>query len=187
MRIIAGKAKGIHLQMVPGKHVRPTTDRVKESLFQLIGPFFDGGNVLDLFAGSGSLGIEALSRGCDQAIFVDRVRASVQTIQKNLFKAGMSHQAQVLQKDAFAACRWLAKQQRQFSLIFLDPPYRFPHWQRLINLLEKGRLLHQEGFCIIETASDEPAIETSCLYMDRQKSYGNTKLTIYRLRRQEAR
>ena len=153
MRIVAGKAKGIHLQMVPGKQVRPTTDRVKESLFQLIGPFFAGGDVLDLFAGSGALGMEALSRGCAQAIFVDRARASVQTIRQNLHKAGLSDQAIVIQRDAFAACRWLAKQQRQFALIFLDPPYHFPRWQQLFRQLEKGKLLQPEGLCVVETAS----------------------------------
>ncbi len=109
MRIIAGEAKGRRLKTVPGMKVRPTTDRVRESLFQIIGPYFEGGGVLDLFAGSGSLGLETLSRGAERAVFVDQASASVETVRQNLQKVGFSDRAEVYRKDARAALRILVR------------------------------------------------------------------------------
>src|SRR5690606_30618142 len=90
MRVITGTARGRRLKAVPGLSTRPTSDRVKEAIFSMIGPFFDGGTVLDLFAGTGALGIEALSRGADRAVFVDRERASVETVRDNLAACGFA-------------------------------------------------------------------------------------------------
>ena len=100
MRVVAGTAKGLPLKAVPGTSTRPTTDKVKESIFNMIGPFFDGGTAVDLFAGSGGLGIEALSRGIDRVIFTDKDRKSIETIRANLEKTKLQEQAEVYKVEA---------------------------------------------------------------------------------------
>src|SRR4051794_31814353 len=117
MRIIAGSAKGTRLKMVPGKHVRPTADRVKESLFQVIGPFFAGGRVLDLFAGTGALGLEALSRGFDRGVFVDQSRTSCDIIRMNAEAAKLADRVEIYRRDARAALKMLQVKGYQFGLI----------------------------------------------------------------------
>lgn len=96
MRVISGQQGGLRLKPVPGKQTRPTTDKVKESIFNMIGPYFDGGQVLDLFAGSGALGIEALSRGMDRCIFIEAQHPAIQTIRQNLSHTKLSERASVL-------------------------------------------------------------------------------------------
>src|SRR5690606_17308184 len=105
----AGQAKGLPLKAVPGKTTRPTTDKVKESIFNMIGPFFDGGTAVDLFAGSGGLGIEALSRGIEHAVFTDKDKKAIDTIQANLQKTKMEDQAQVYRADAERALKAMKK------------------------------------------------------------------------------
>jgi len=100
MRVISGERKGTRLKAVPGSATRPTTDKVKESLFNIIGPYFAGGDALDLYAGSGGLGIEALSRGCDHAVFVDKQTKAIQTIQENLRVTRYEANATVYRQDA---------------------------------------------------------------------------------------
>ena len=101
MRVIAGEHNGRQLPPVPNRLTRPTTDKVKEALFQIIGPFFEGGQALDLFAGSGGLGIEALSRGLDHCVFVDKHPKAIQTIYENLKSLNIEEQAEVFRTDAF--------------------------------------------------------------------------------------
>ena len=103
MRVISGERKGMRIKAVPGDQTRPTTDKVKESLFNVIGPYFDGGKALDLFAGSGGLGIEALSRGCDEAVFVDQHFKAIQTIKENLETTRFTERSRVLKKDVTVA------------------------------------------------------------------------------------
>lgn len=150
MRIIAGKSKGIRLRSVSGLSVRPTTDRVKESLFQIIGPYFDGGKVLDLFAGTGSLGLEALSRGADQAIFVDRSQASVKTIKQNIKMAGMEEQSEVYRRDARSVLRSLKRRTELFRLIFLDPPYQEKLLPDVLTFISENGLLEPRGMVVAE-------------------------------------
>src|SRR6476620_7456044 len=100
MRIISGNKKGLPLKAVPGKGTRPTTDKVKESIFNMIGPYFDGGNGLDLYAGSGGLGIEGLSRGLDSVIFVDQDKKAIQTIHDNLTFTKLDGMAEVYRTEA---------------------------------------------------------------------------------------
>ena len=109
MRIISGDKKGLPLKAVPGKDTRPTTDKVKESIFNMIGPYFEGGKGLDLFAGSGGLGIEALSRGFNEMIFVDRDMKAIQTVKENLRSAGLGEQAEVYRNEADRALKAIVK------------------------------------------------------------------------------
>ena len=124
MRVVSGKCKGHPLKAVPGNTTRPTTDKVKESIFNMIYPYFDGGIALDLFGGSGGLGIEALSRGIDKAIFVDRDSKAIKVIHQNLESCRVQEQAEVYRNDAERAVKALIKREMSFDLILIDPPYK---------------------------------------------------------------
>ncbi|MBJ3791977.1 16S rRNA (guanine(966)-N(2))-methyltransferase RsmD, partial [Bacillus sp. OA1] len=114
MRVVSGKCKGHPLKAVPGNTTRPTTDKVKESIFNMIGPYFDGGIALDLFGGSGGLGIEALSRGIDKVIFVDRDSKAIKVIHQNLESCRVQEQAEVYRNDAERAVKALIKREIAF-------------------------------------------------------------------------
>lgn len=150
MRVIAGEFKGRALKAVPGNFTRPTADKVKESLFQIIGPFFNGGKALDLFAGSGNLGIEALSRGVDHVTFVDKHPKAIRTIYENIKLVKAEDQSAVFRMDALRALHIFAEKQSQFDMIFLDPPYAKIVYQKVIeNILDKD-LLAENGIIICE-------------------------------------
>jgi 16S rRNA (guanine966-N2)-methyltransferase len=180
MRVVSGTCKGRPLKSVPGTGTRPTTDKVKESIFNIIGPYFDGGAVLDLFAGSGGLGIEALSRGSESAIFVDREYKAVQTVRTNLLACDFTEQAEVYKNDSERALKAIIKRELTFRLIMLDPPYKK---QRLVSLLEQihnARLLDKHGYIVCEHSSDivlpdniEGFIKT------RSEVYGIIAISIY--------
>jgi 16S rRNA (guanine966-N2)-methyltransferase len=128
LRVIAGSARGTNLAPVP-KGVRPTADRVRESLFNSLGQFFDGGNVLDLYAGTGALGIEALSRGHDRAVFVERDTKVRDVIHENLRRTHLSDRAEVIGGEVEAVIGTLEGRGETFDLIFADPPYRDREWR----------------------------------------------------------
>ncbi|MFD1426605.1 16S rRNA (guanine(966)-N(2))-methyltransferase RsmD [Kroppenstedtia sanguinis] len=180
MRIIAGEAKGRRLKTVPGMKVRPTTDRVRESLFQIIGPYFEGGGVLDLFAGSGSLGLETLSRGAERAVFVDQASASVETVRQNLQKVGFSDRAEVYRKDARAALRILVRRKLSFRYIFLDPPYRETFLPELLTYISEHDLLEPCGVLVAEQGADS-RLESRYHHLSRGRElvYGQTKIHLY--------
>lgn len=183
MRIIAGTARGLRLKMVPGKHVRPTADRVKESLFHIIGPFFDGGWVLDLFAGTGALGLEALSRGMDRAVFVDRHRLSVETIRTNARLARLEDRAEIYQRDARAAIRVLARRGIHFRCVFVDPPYREGWHVPVLEQLASSPILETNGVVVVESASDQKLPRSvGALCVTRELMYGDTAIRLYQLR-----
>lgn len=182
MRVIAGKRKGHALKSVPGHGTRPTTDKIKESVFQMIGPFFDGGRVLDLFAGSGSLGIEALSRGMEEAVFVDKHGKAIQTIKENLKSVKMEDLAKVFRTDAFRAIKAAAKNGLVFDLILLDPPYRKVDYNKLMDDLIKYKLIRPGGIIYCEHDPKEKLPdESDFLYILKEEIYSNTiAVTIYR-------
>ncbi|EIJ79461.1 methyltransferase [Bacillus methanolicus MGA3] len=124
MRVISGACKGRILKAVPGSSTRPTTDKVKEAIFNMIGPYFDGGLGLDLFAGSGGLGIEALSRGLSKVIFVDKDKKAIQIIHENIKTCGLMEQSEVYLNSAERALKAIIKRGLVFDFIFLDPPYK---------------------------------------------------------------
>ncbi|MDR6227257.1 16S rRNA (guanine(966)-N(2))-methyltransferase RsmD [Desmospora profundinema] len=182
MRIIAGKGKGKRLKTVSGFHVRPTTDRVKESVFQVIGPYLEGGWVLDLFAGSGSLGLEALSRGADHAVFVDQSGASLRVVRENLRITGFEGQAEVYRRDARAALRALTKREARFRYIFLDPPYREPILTEVLQQIAQDGLLEPLGTVVAERASDTPL--NPCygkLTRVRSLEFGDIAVDLYQM------
>lgn len=186
MRVVAGSVKGIPLKAVPGTSTRPTTDKVKESIFNMIGPFFDGGNALDLFAGSGGLGIEALSRGIDKVIFTDKDRKAIDTIRANLEKTRLTDQAEVYKTDADRALKAIKKNNIQARLMFLDPPY---HMEQAYGLMDKAAemgILTEDSIVVCEHAK-EVELQDRTVFFERFKKelYGATIISIYRFHGEE--
>ncbi|WP_442600990.1 16S rRNA (guanine(966)-N(2))-methyltransferase RsmD [Paenibacillus sp. KN14-4R] len=180
MRVISGKARGRSLKAVPGMGTRPTTDKVKEAIFSMIGPYFDGGTALDLFAGTGGLGIEALSRGVDKAIFIDMDKKSVDTVVHNLDVTRLREQAEIYRNDANRAIKLLAKRGMKFDIVFLDPPYRLKIIEELMIALEEGQLLAEDAIIVVETDSeDELPMHIGNCVSNRRSDYGEIAVTIY--------
>ena len=152
MRVVAGKARSLQLMTVPGTEVRPTTDRIKETLFNMITNEVPGSRFLDLFAGSGSIGIEALSRGAEHTVFVDKNRSAVQCIRKNLEHVKMSADATVLQMDVLAAISQLEQKKECFDVIFMDPPYDCQLEKDVLLRLADSSIVSDDTLIIVEAS-----------------------------------
>ncbi|WP_138751630.1 16S rRNA (guanine(966)-N(2))-methyltransferase RsmD [Paenibacillus sinopodophylli] len=180
MRVIAGEAKGRTLKAVPGTNTRPTTDKVKEAIFSMIGPYFDGGMALDLFAGTGGLGIEAWSRGVEHTVFVDRERISIDIIRQNVETAKMGSAAEIYKNDAERALKALAKRGLRFRLVFLDPPYKMVTMDNLMSELAASGLLEPEAIIVIEhDASHLYPEQMEQFEQFKHAKYGDTAVSIY--------
>ena len=180
MRIITGKARGLRLNVPKNYDVRPTADRVKESLFNIIGSKVLGAAVLDLFAGSGNLGLESWSRGARFVQFVDNSRTSLQLTDSNIRKCRAEADCKVLKHDAEAAVELLYKQGQRFDLIFVDPPYNRGWVQKILAKLVKTPLLAENGWLIAEhSAHDDIACAVPEDYVIfRSQQYGETVLSF---------
>lgn len=181
MRIITGEARGRRLETLAGEDVRPTAERVKEAVFSIIQFDIEGRRFLDLFAGSGQMGIEALSRGATRAFFVDAADASIQIVRKNLQSVGLMDKATVTRSD-YAS--YLARTGEQFDIAFLDPPY---HAGILQDALEKTALcMSSYGIILCEHPVErrgEEALLPECagaFYKARVYRYGKTAVSLYR-------
>lgn len=181
MRVVSGTAKGRPLKAVPGTGTRPTTDKVKEAVFSMIGPYFEGGNVLDLFAGSGGLGIEALSRGMDKGVFIDLEPKSIEVIRVNLKATGLDSKAEVYRNEAGRALKLLAKRAYRFDLVFLDPPYRMKNVDELMLAMQEYDMLSEDATVVVEYDAGHEYEETFGHFQQTRKStYGDTAISIYR-------
>jgi 16S rRNA (guanine(966)-N(2))-methyltransferase RsmD len=150
MRIIGGTSRGRRLLTPWRQSIRPTSDRVKESIFNILGENVEGKVVLDLFAGTGSLGIEALSRGAKRAIFIEKGRQASRLIQKNLLQCGMKERSEILPKDALRAIGILGQRKESFDLILMDPPYQEGLIQKTLTKLGSERIYHEDSILIVE-------------------------------------
>lgn len=159
MRVIAGKARRLKLLTPPGMDTRPTTDRTKETLFNILQPEISGSRFLDLFSGSGAIGIEALSRGAAHAVFVEKDRAAVGCIRKNLAFTRLDDSGQILCKDVGTALREL-EGGPAFDIIFMDPPYGRGLEKKVLEYLAQSSLLAEDGRVIVEAS-----LETSFDYV----------------------
>ena len=177
MRVVAGTFGGRPLKTLDGKITRPTTDKVKGAIFNMIGPYFDGGRVLDLFSGSGSLAIEAISRGMDEAVLVERNRQAQAIITENIKMTKAQNQFHLLKMDANKAIGVL---KGPFDLVLLDPPYAKEEIIKNITDLEDAGLLSEEVMIVCESdkAGDLPE-EISRFGIWKQKTYGISKVTVY--------
>ncbi len=182
VRVIGGIAKGRKLIAPKGDRVRPTADRVKEALFSILLSRHESlidCSILDLFAGTGNLGIEALSRGAARATFVDMNSQSAECIRKNLQITGFSNRAELLQMDALKAVGKIASENRLFDLIFIDPPYReVVMMHELLQLLACKRILHHDGLIIFETGKKTVLQLPEGLETVEQRIYGDTSLLL---------
>jgi 16S rRNA (guanine966-N2)-methyltransferase len=180
MRIITGKARGLHLTVPRNYDVRPTADRVKESLFNIIGQRVSGAAVLDLFAGTGNLGLEAWSRGARYIQFVDHNRSSLKLVQSNIAKCHAEQDCKVLKYDAEAAVDLLYRQGQRFDLIFVDPPYNKGWIQKILRKLTQFPLLTESGWLILEhSRHDDLSGQVPAGYeLFRSQQYGETILTF---------
>ena len=159
MRVIAGKARSIPLKCLEGIHTRPTTDRIKETLFNMISDQIPGCCFLDLFSGSGAIGIEALSRGASEAVFVEKNRAAVNVIRDNLSKTGLEADARVMQTDCRQAIALLEKEGRRFDIIFMDPPYDRQLEHDILEYLRKSSIADEDTLIITEASLKTPFSE----------------------------
>ncbi len=185
MRIITGTARGARLKAPRGLRTRPTADRVRESLFSILGTRVAGRQVLDLFAGTGSLGLEALSRGARRAVFVDRATAAV--LRDNAAHTHLEEKAQILGSDVFAALERFAASGERFGLVFCDPPYRRGLWERVLMALDVSPLLTEDALLVIEHGTDETTVPAlSRLVRTRSQTYGRTtQISIFEPAAQE--
>ncbi|MBM7647239.1 16S rRNA (guanine(966)-N(2))-methyltransferase RsmD [Bacillus ectoiniformans] len=180
MRVISGEHKGIPLKAVPGRDTRPTTDKVKEAIFNMVGPYYSKGTGLDLFAGSGGLGLEALSRGFDTMIFVDRDMKAIQTIKANVALCHYEDCCEIYRNDAERALKAIIKRGLVFDGIFLDPPYRKQQLEKLLSQISEHRLLSEDGFIVCEHSSDISLPEAAGnLKLMREETYGIIRVSIY--------
>lgn len=180
MRVVSGTNKGISLKAVPGNSTRPTTDKVKEAIFNMIGPYFEGGVGLDLFAGSGGLGIEALSRGLDKIIFVDKDGKAIHTIKTNIAACRLEDNSEVYRNDAERAIKALIKREAVFDYIFLDPPYKKQQLEKLVTTIDGEGLLASDGVIVCEHGSEIslPA-KIGNLEQVKHEKYGIIAVSIY--------
>jgi 16S rRNA (guanine966-N2)-methyltransferase len=186
MRVVSGACKGRPLKAVPGMSTRPTTDKVKEAIFNIVGPYFDGGIGLDLFGGSGGLGIEALSRGLDKVIFVDRDQKAIQTIRSNVEACKFIEKVEIYRNDAERALKAILKRDLRFDLIFLDPPYKKQQLNDLISKIESHRLLTDNGYIIAEH-SEEVDLPSTIGVLEKIKfeNYGVTSVSVFKSSKEE--
>jgi len=179
MRVVSGIAKGHKLRSLQGLATRPTTDKVKESLFNIIASIVPGAYVLDLFAGTGSLGIEALSRGSEFAVFVDKNPAAVKVIKENLIHTKLSDHAHVFCADYSRYIHQIYDNGRKFDIIFLDPPYCKDFIIPALEEISKKQLLARDGMIVIERDKEDYIPEKVLdLSVIRNKDYGRTVLTF---------
>lgn len=178
MRVISGSARGLKLISPPGLDTRPTLDRVKEALFSMLTPVLRGAAVLDLFAGSGALGIEALSRGSDSAVFVDNSKEAEAAVRKNLENSRFGEKARFVGGDALS---FLNSCKDSFDVIFMDPPYGGGLYEKVLTLIDEKGLLSPDGVISVEwdEGVGEPRFP-DCYVRSRDRRYGRVHITLLR-------
>lgn len=177
MRVIGGKARGMRLLRVPGEDTRPITDRVKRALFDLLGDRVRGARVLDMFAGTGSVGIEALSRGAARVVFVDRSPRAVRVIRENLRRTNLEEGAHVVRDDAF---RYVSRTPETFDLIYVAPPQYRGLWKQALLAIAESDCLAPGGEVVVQIYPKEwEEVEVPRLRLVEQRRYGSTLLCFF--------
>ena len=178
MRVITGKARGTQLKTPAGMETRPTTDRVKEALFSIIHFDIPGAHILDLFGGTGQLGIEALSRGAEKAVFVDAREDACKIIRENLKRTKFEGQGSVIRCDYLD---YLRRCKEHFDIVFLDPPYAEVFLENALICIAEIDILQTDGIIVTERPlGKELSFELKGFTRSKDYKYGNTLLTLYR-------
>jgi 16S rRNA (guanine966-N2)-methyltransferase len=179
MRVVAGTAKGLHLDAPKGRDVRPTADRVREALFSSLGERVRGAAVLDLFGGTGALAIEALSRGAASAVIAEQNPRTADVIAQNLERTRLAERARIVRGDALKALPRLASQGQRFDLVFIDPPYASDLAERALSGLAEHGLLADGATVVVERERRKVLPEVPGLAVSAEKAYGDTALTFF--------
>ena len=178
MRVISGKARGVNLKTPAGTATRPTADRVKEAVFSIIQFDLPGATVLDLFGGTGQLGIEALSRGAKNAVFVDERDDACKLIRENLKRTKLEGEGRIIRSDYSA---FLKSTSQKFDIIFLDPPYAEVFLENSLNLITQIDILQSGGIIVTERPVEkELLLDFTCYNRSKDYKYGNTLITLFR-------
>ena len=178
MRIITGSARGVRLKAPAGDGTRPTADRTREALFSMLGARVYGARVLDLFAGTGALALEALSRGAAHAVLVDAATHAI--LAENARRTKLAAQSDIRRGDVYGQVAALARDGRTFDLVFADPPYAHGDNARVLAALDAGALLAADGLIVLEQGAGEEIIERSgSLSLVRERRYGAARICFY--------
>jgi len=181
VRVISGSARGAHLKSIESYETRPTTDRIKENMFNLIQHVIPGKIVLDLFSGSGALAVEALSRGAAEAVLVENSKKCYTVITENLLKTRVGTRARVVTTDVEQALIDLTKKGKRFDLILMDPPYSKGYILPVLEQIEALEILTSDGYIMIEHESSDSLPEVlGRLVRVKHRAYGRTSLSLYR-------
>ena len=177
IKIIAGKYGSRNIQTLQGDNTRPTSNKVRGAIFSKVGPYFDRGSSLDLFAGSGAFSFEALSRGISDAYLVDNNRNAINIIKSN--SNILDVKTNIIQKDYKAALELL--KDKKFDLIFLDPPYKLRVIEDVIEFIDSNNMLKKDGVIVVETLKDYQMIEKiGNIIIEKEVTYGISKISYYR-------
>ncbi len=180
-RIISGTAGGIILDTPQGMKTRPTSDRAKEALFSILGNIYCGGAVLDLFSGTGSLGLESLSRGAVSCIFIDQDKKAVDVIKMNTEKCGLYHEVGVLCMDVLKALNSADVLKYKYSCIFMDPPYGKKLLMGTIEKISENDIIKKKGILVVEhSALEVPPKEIAGFVCVDRRKYGTVNFSFYR-------
>lgn len=182
MRVIAGEKRHLLLKTLSDLSIRPTTDKIKETLFNMIQFDVQGVNFLDLFAGSGAIGIEALSRGANMATFVDNNDKAIKVINENLEHTGLASKANVIKSDASLSLENLSRKNETYGIVFMDPPYDKDMYRPVFLRLSKSNIINNDTIIILETALKDDAlgIEELGFKITKIKKYKSNKHIFFK-------
>lgn len=181
MKVIGGRAKGKKIYLPKGGRLRATSDRIKESLFNIL-PLVEGKSFLDLYAGTGNIGIEAVSRGAIKTVFIEEHPLMINAITRNLERCGFSAGCEILRIKVESGIRILAKKKEQFDIIFADPPYMKDCVEQTLHILSGVSLISEGGIVVIEHSFRETSRETDTIILTDQRKYGDTMLSFFGLK-----
>lgn len=181
MRIIAGEFSSRSIKTLKGNSTRPTLDKVREAVFSSLGGFFDGGAMLDLYSGSGAVGIEALSRGMDKAYLVDKNREAIRIIKENVNSLHIEDKTKVLCMPDTKALQYFIEHQIKFDLVYLDPPYALQQNEKVITILDENHLLNDGARIVVECLKEDQNFEQkNDIEKYKEAIYGITRIVYYR-------
>lgn len=182
MRVISGIRRGRKLLSFEGDYIRPTTDRVKEAIFNLIQGYVDNARVYDAFSGSGALAVEAISRGAEFAVCTDVDGRSIDIIRKNIEGCGFSDKCEIINSSA---CTYLETTDKLFDLVFMDPPYNKGLVTPALEVIARRGILSADGLVVIERDGIEDMFDYSGYVVEKERSYGRTVITVLKLQQKE--
>ncbi len=178
MRVITGKARGTKLLGPEGLETRPTTDRIKESLFNMINQDLYDASFLDIFSGSGAIGIEALSRGAKDSTFIENSKTALKCLQENINKTKFNNESTLLNMDVERALNQLGNKNKKYDVIFMDPPYNIDIINTTLLHIIENNLLRSGGYLIIEGPTGYKINDIKDLHLWREKNYGATTISF---------